>query len=81
MALFTAISYKFTNNAGLMSIKLLCNLSLVMSCFGKDVNQISFGLAEMIEVHAQLALADQEALVAKHSQPPKHQLIRVVELV
>ena len=33
---------------------------------------------EMFVIHGQLRLAGQEALKAKHSQPPNHQLIKVV---
>jgi hypothetical protein len=33
-------------------------------------------LAEMFVIHGQLRLAGQEALNAKHSQPPSHQLIK-----
>jgi hypothetical protein len=38
---------------------------------------ISFNLAEMYSIHGQLRLAGQEALNAKHSQPPSLQLIKV----
>jgi hypothetical protein len=39
---------------------------------------MSFGLAEMLVNHGQLRLSGQEASNAKHSQPPNHQLIKVV---
>jgi hypothetical protein len=41
------------------------------------MNLISFSLAEMFIGHGQLRLAGQEALNAKHSQPPTPQLIKV----
>jgi hypothetical protein len=48
-----------------------------VSGFHKGVDLISFNLAEMFVVHGQLRLADQEALNARHSQPPLLQLIKV----
>lgn len=60
-----------------VSIKQLGDLSLIVSGFHKGVDLISFNLAEMFVVHGQLRLAGQEALNAKHSQPPSLQLIKV----
>ena len=60
-----------------VSIQQLGNLSLIVSGFHKGVDLISFNLAEMFVVHGQLRLAGQEALNAKHSQPPSLQLIKV----
>jgi hypothetical protein len=60
-----------------VSIQQLGNLSLIVSGFHKGVDLISFHLAEMFVIHGQLRLAGQEALNAKHSQPPSPQLIKV----
>ena len=64
-------------DGGLVSIQQLGNLSLIVSCFHKGVDLISFNLAEMFVGHGQLRLAGQEALNAKHPQPPSPQLIKV----
>jgi len=55
----------------------LGDLRLIVSGFHKGVDLISFNLAEMFVGHGQLRLAGQEALNAKHSQPPSPQLIKV----
>jgi hypothetical protein len=60
-----------------VSIKQLGDLSLVVSDFHKGVDLISFNLAVMFVVHRQLQLAGQEALNAKHSQPPSLKLNKV----
>jgi hypothetical protein len=57
-------------NSGHFPIQPLVYLRLIMSCFHKGVNLISFGLAAMFLVHKQLRLAGKNALNAKHSQPP-----------
>jgi hypothetical protein len=63
-------------DGGLVSIQQLGNLSLIVSGFHKGVDLISFNLAEMFVGHGQLRLAGQEALNAKHTQPPNHQLFK-----
>ena len=72
-----AVARKLPADGGLVSIQQLGNLSLIVSGFHKGVDLISFNLAEMFVVHGQLRLAGQEALNAKHSQPPSLQLIKV----
>lgn len=53
------------------------DLSLIVSGFHEGVNLISFSLAEVFVGHKQLRLPGQEALNAKHPQPPNHQLFKV----
>ena len=77
IALCTAVTRKFTTNAGLMALKYLGNLGLAEPSFHKGVNLIRFGLDDMIVIHRQLRMASQQALNVKHSQPPNHQLIKV----
>lgn len=72
-----AVARKLPADGGLVSIQQLGNLSLIVSGFHKGVDLISFNLAEMFVGHGQLRLAGQEALNAKHSQPPSPQLIKV----
>jgi hypothetical protein len=72
-----AIARKLPADDRFVSIKQLGDLSLIVSSFHKGVDLISFNLAEMFVVHRQLRLAGQEALNAKHSQPPSLQLIKV----
>ena len=48
-----------------------------MSDFHEGVNLISFSLAEVFVGHGQLRPPGQEALNAKHTQPPNHQLCKV----
>ena len=72
-----AIARKLPADGRFVSIKQLGDLSLIVSGFHKGVDLISFNLAEMFVVHWQLRLAGQEALNAKHSQPPSPQLIKV----
>ena len=71
------IARKLSADGRFVSIKQLGDLSLIVSGFHKGVDLISFNLAEMFVVHGQLRLAGQEALNAKHSQPPSLQLIKV----
>jgi len=52
-------------------------LRLIVSGFHEGMNLISFSLAEVFVGHGQLRLAGQEALNAKHPQPPNHQLFKV----
>jgi len=72
-----AVARKLPADGRFVSIQQLGNLSLIVSGFHKGVDLISFHLAEMFVVHGQLRLAGQEALNAKHSQPPSPQLIKV----
>jgi hypothetical protein len=61
------------------SVVQLGDLSLMVSGFHKCVYIISFNLAEMFVLHGQLRMAGQEALNAKHSQPPLLHLIKVAD--
>ena len=72
-----AVARKLPADGQFVSIQQLGNLSLIVSSFHKGVDLISFNLAEMFVIHWQLRLAGQEALNAKHSQPPSPQLIKV----
>jgi len=72
-----AVARELPADSRFVSIQQLGNLSLIVSGFHKGVDLISFNLAEMFVVHGQLRLAGQEALNAKHSQPPSPQLIKV----
>ena len=60
-----------------MPIQQLGDLRLIVSGFHKGMNLISFSLAEVFVGHKQLRLPGQEALNAKHPQPPNHQLFKV----
>jgi hypothetical protein len=60
-----------------VSIHQLGNLSLIVSGFHKSVDLIPFSSPEIFVGHGQLRLAAQEALNAKHTQPPSPQLIKV----
>ena len=71
------IARKLPADGRFVSIQQLGDLSLIVSGFHKGVDLISFHLAEMFVIHGQLRLAGQEALNAKHSQPPSLQLIKV----
>ena len=62
---------------GLVPVQQLSDLRLIVPGFHKGVNLISFSLAEMFVCHGRLRLAGQEALSAKHSQPPSTRLIKV----
>jgi hypothetical protein len=64
-------------DGGLVSVQHLGYLRLIVSGFHKGVNLISFSLVEVFVCHKQLRLAGQEALNAKHPQPPNHQLFKV----
>jgi len=72
-----AVARELPADSRFVSIQQLGNLSLIVSGFHKGVDLISFHLAEMFVIHGQLRLAGQEALNAKHSQPPLPQLIKV----
>ena len=65
-----AVAREFPADDRFVSIQQIGNLSLIASGFHKGVDLISFQLAEMFVIHGQLLLAGQEALNAKHSQPP-----------
>jgi hypothetical protein len=77
VAFKATIARKLPTDGRFVSIKQLGDVSLIVSCFHKCVGQISFNLAEMFVVHGQIRLAGQEALNAKHSEPPSLQLINV----
>ena len=64
-------------DGGLVPIQQVGYLSLIVSGFHEGVNLISFSLAEVFVGHKQLRLPGQEALNAKHPQPPNHQLFKV----
>ena len=64
-------------DGGLGAFKHLGDLRLLVFGFHKGVYLISFSLAEVFVGHGQLRLAGQEALNAKHPQPPNHQLFKV----
>jgi hypothetical protein len=71
------IADQLPTDGGLVLVQYLGYLRLIVSGFHKGVNQISFSLAEVFVGHGQLRLPGQEALNAKHSQPPNHQLFKV----
>ena len=71
------IARKLSADGRFVSIQQLGDLSLNVFGFHKGVDLISLNLAEMFVGHGQLRLAGQEALNAKHSQPPSPQLIKV----
>jgi hypothetical protein len=48
-----------------------------VTSFQEGVHLISFSLAEVFVGHKKLGLPSEEALNAKHPQPPNHQLIKV----
>jgi hypothetical protein len=52
-------------------------LRLIVSGFHKGMNLVSFSLAEVFVGQGQLRPAVQEALNAKHPQPPNHQLLKL----
>jgi hypothetical protein len=72
-----SVTAQLPTDGGLVSVQHLGYLRLIVSGFHKGVNLISFSLAEVFVCHKQLRLAGQEALNAKHSQPPNHQLFKV----
>ncbi len=71
------VARNFPADDRFVSIQQLGDICLIVSGFHKGVDLISFNLAEMIVVRGQLRLAGQEALNAKHSQPPSLQLFKV----
>ena len=72
-----AVAKKFPADGQFVSIQQLDNLSLTVSDFHMGVDLIFFNLGKMFVVHVKLRLAGQEALNAKHSQPPSPQSIKV----
>jgi len=72
-----SVTAQLPNDGGLVPVQQFGYLRLIVSGFHKGVNLISFSLAEVYLGHGQLRLAGQEALDAKHPQPPNHQLINV----
>jgi hypothetical protein len=72
-----SIAAQLPADGGLVPIQQLGDLRLIVSGFHKGVNLISFSLAEVFVGHKQLRLPGQEALNAKHPQPPNHQLFKV----
>jgi len=72
-----SIATKLPADNRFVSIQQLGDLSLIVSCFQKGTDLISFNLAAIFVDHGQLRLAGQEDLNANHSQPPSLQLIKV----
>lgn len=72
-----AFTRKLPADCRFVSIHTFGNLSVIESVFHKGVDVISLNSAEMFAFHGQLRVVDQEALYAKHSQPPSSQLINV----
>ncbi len=75
-----SVTAQLPTDGGLASVQHLGYLRLIVSGFHEGVNLISFSLAEVFVGHKQLRLPGQEALNAKHPQPPNHQLIKVALL-
>lgn len=72
-----AVATQLPADGGLVPVKQFGNLRLIVSGLHERVNLISFSLAEVFVGHKQLRLPGQEALNAKHPQPPNHQLFKV----
>ena len=72
-----SVTAQLPTDGGLASVQHLGYLRLIVSSFHEGVNLISSSLAEMFVGHKQLRLPGQEALNAKHPQPPIHQLFKV----
>ena len=72
-----SVAAQLPTDGGLVPFQQLGDLRLIVSGFHKSVNLISFSLAEVFVGHKQLRLPGQEALNAKHPQPPNHQLFKV----
>ncbi len=72
-----SITAQLPTDGGLVPIQQLGDLRLIVSGFHEGLNLIFFSLAEMFVGHGQLRLPSQEALNAKHPQPPNHQLFKV----
>ena len=72
-----SVAAQLPTDGGLVPVQQLGYLSLIVSGFHEGVNLISFSLAEVFVGHKQLRLPGQEALNAKHPQPPNHQLFKV----
>jgi hypothetical protein len=73
----TNVTAQLPTDVGLASVQHLVYLRLIVSGFHNGVSLIYFSLAEVFVGHKQLRLSGQEALNAKHPQPPNHQLIKV----
>jgi hypothetical protein len=73
----TSVAAQIPTDGGLVSVQYLGYLRMIVSGFHEGVNLISFSLAEVFVGHGQLRLPDQEALNAKHPQPPNHQLFKI----
>jgi hypothetical protein len=72
-----SITTQLPTDGGLVPIQQFGYFRLIVSGFHKGVNLISFSLAEVFVGHKQLRLPGQEALNAKHPQPPNHPLFKV----
>ena len=72
-----AVATHLPADGGLVPVQQFGNLRLIVSGLHERVNLISFSLAEVFVGHKQLRLPGQEALNAKHPQPPNHQLFKV----
>ena len=72
-----AVATHLPVDGGLVPVQQFGNLRLIVSGLHERVNLISFSLAEVFVGHKQLRLPGQEALNAKHPQPPNHQLFKV----
>ena len=72
-----AVATQLPADGGLVPVQQFGYLRLIVSCLHERVNLISFSLAEVFVGHKQLRLPGQEALNAKHPQPPNHQLFKV----
>jgi hypothetical protein len=68
---------QLTTDSGLVLIQQLSDLRLIVAGFHENVNLISCSMAEVFVGHKQLRLQGQEALNAKHPQPPNQQLFKV----
>ena len=73
----STVTRKLPADGRFVSIQQLRYLRLTVSGIHKNVDLISFHLAEMFVIYGQLRLAGQKALNAKHSQPPALTLIKV----
>lgn len=65
-----SVAAQLPTDGGLVPVQQLGNLRLIVSGFHKGMNLIPFSLAEVFVGH------NQEALNAKHPQPPNHQLFK-----
>ena len=72
-----AVAMQLPADGVLVSVQQFGTLRLIESGFHERMNLISLSLAEVFVGHKQLRLPGQEALNAKHPQPPSHQLFKV----